>query len=50
MFELVFFKRYTGFNFQIYDYSGKDNRKVISWILNLGFLRLIKYRIANSEK
>ena len=46
-FELM--RQWTGVFFQIYDYDGKDGRKVHSWIMHLGFARLIKYRYAEKR-
>ena len=46
LFKLERRKRWEGIFFQPYAYLGRDGRKVISWILHLGRIRLIKYRYA----
>jgi hypothetical protein len=35
---------------QHYDYDGNDGRRVIDWILHLGWFWLIKYRIGYNRK
>lgn len=52
---VVKMRKWDGIAFRIYDYSGHDGRKVTSWILHLGYFRLVRerfapdYRAANSK-
>jgi hypothetical protein len=46
MFSVAWWKKYVGFQFTRYDYSGSDGRRVTDWMLHLGFFAITKHRIA----
>lgn len=48
MWEVQWRRKWDGINFMPYDYDGNDGRKVTKWMLHLGFVRVIRYRIAGS--
>lgn len=46
MFEVRFMRHWDVFMFMPYTFDGSAGQRVYDWILHLGFIRVIKYKVS----